>query len=288
MRRSVQRYICTICKHQFQSARRPHKRYAALLDEYVHGRQTLPRLARKTGRSVRWVRERLYLVPQTPIVIEPQPSVFITDTTFWGENYGVTVFRSPTLKKNLWWTEVTSERVVTYYYGRKILEGQGWTFTAAVVDGRRGLARVFQDIPVQICIFHQVKTVTRYLTRRPQTLAGQELRMIVLCLKNSTENEFTILLTEWYARWNNCINEKTYLIGCKRWFYTHKNVRSAYMSLQRNLPYLFTYQKQPDLHIPSTTNSLDGMFTQLKNKLGAHRGLRKDRRYRIISEILAR
>ena len=259
-----------------------------MLDEYVGGRQTLPRLARRVGRDVRWVRSRIYALPQTPVSSTPQPTVIVADTTFWGRAYGVCVFRSPGLKKNLWWDEVTTETVATYYYGRKILESQGWTFTAAVIDGRRGLVRVFQDIPVQICIFHQVKIVTRYLTRTPKTQSGIELREITLLLKDSTEKEFAQLLTDWYARWKEFVSEKTHIVGCKRWHYTHKNVRSAYRSLQSNLPYLFTYQKYPDLHIPSTTNSLDGMFTQLKNKLGAHRGLRQDRRYRIISELLAR
>lgn len=62
--------------------------------------------------------------------------------------------------------------------------------------------------------------------------------------------------------------------------------RSAYLSLKNNLPFLFTYQKCPELKIPNATNSLDGMFTQLKAKLSVHRGLRKDRRYKMISEIL--
>ena len=230
----------------------------------------------------------MYVTQPQSSACDPRPTVIIADTTFWGREYGVCVFRSPALKKNLWWDEVATERVATYYYGRKILEEQGWTFTAAVVDGRRGLARVFRDMPVQICIFHQLKIVTRYLTRRPKTQAGIELRTIALHLKGSTEKEFMRLLTDWYARWRNFITEKTYITGTKHWYYTHKNVRGAYLSLKKNLPHLFTYKKYPELNIPRTTNSLDGMFTQLKNKVAVHRGLRRDRRYRIISEILSR
>jgi hypothetical protein len=233
------------------------------------------------------VRDQLEKTTPKQIRITPQPIVIIPDTTFWGRSYGVTVFRSPELKKNLWFDEVPSERVATYYYGRKILEEQEWTFTAAVVDGRRGLAKVFQDIPVQICIFHQVKTVTKYLTRKPKTQAGQELRAIVLKLKDSNEKEFTKLLTDWHKCWKDFINEKTHILGCNRWHYTHKNVRSAYLSLKNNLPHLFTYQKYPEFNIPSTTNSLDGMFTQLKAKLSVHRGLRQNRRFKVISEILS-
>lgn len=218
--------------------------------------------------------------------VKPQKTVVIPDTTFFGKTYGVCVFRSPELKKNLWCTEVTKEIMATYYYGRKILEDKGWVFTAAVVDGRRGMTTVFKDIPVQICQFHQMKTITKYLTRRPETLAGQELRSIMLQLPRSNEKEFSKLLADWKKEWNEFITDKTYVTGTKYWYYTHKKVRGAYLSLERNLPYLFTYQKYPELHIPNTTNSLDGSFSHLKDKIKIHHGLRRDRRYKMIQEIL--
>jgi hypothetical protein len=212
--------------------------------------------------------------------------VIIVDTTFWGKEYGVTVFRSPALKRNIWWDEVEREKQAIYFYGRKILEEKGWEFLAAVVDGRRGLATVFSDIPVQICHFHQMKNVTKYLTRRPETLPGQELRAITLQLPKSNEKEFTLLLLSWHKKWKEFIKEKTRLLGTNHWYYTHKKVRSAYLSLIRSLPFLFTFQKYPKLNIPNTTNSLDGMFTQLKAKLSVHRGMKKEKRFKVISEIL--
>jgi hypothetical protein len=218
--------------------------------------------------------------------VAPQATVLIPDTTFFGRTYGVCVFRSPQLKRNLWWTEVSKEIMATYYYGRKILEDKGWIFTAVVVDGRRGMTTVFKDIPVQVCQFHQMKTVTKYLTRRPETPAGQALRAIMLQMPRSNEKEFAKLLYDWKKDWNKILTEKTRILGTRRWYYTHKKVRSAYMSLERNLPYLFTYQKYPGLNIPNTTNSLDGSFTHLKDKINIHHGLRKDRRYKMIEEIL--
>ena len=233
-----------------------------------------------------WVRNQLDAIPLPKSNIAPQPTVIVADTTFWGRSYGVTVFRSPALKKNLWWDEVEGERVATYHYGRKILEEQGWTFLAAVVDGKRGLTTVFKDISVQICHFHQMKQVTKYLTRRPQTLAGQELRKIMLKLTNSNEKEFTKLLDDWFSRYKDLISQKHYDYCCKKWRYKNKEIRGAYMSMRKNLPYLFTYQKYPTLNIPNTTNCLDGSFSNLKKKLAIHHGLRKDRRYKVISEIL--
>jgi hypothetical protein len=108
----------------------------------------------------------------------------------------------------------------------------------------------------------------------------------MLVLPHSNLKNFAKLLSDWKQNWNEFINDKTYVLGTKYWYYTHKKVRSAYKSLERNLPYLFTYQKYPELNIPNTTNSLDGSFSHLKAKLSVHRGMRKDRRYKMISEIL--
>ena len=83
-------------------------------------------------------------------------------------------------------------------------------------------------------------------------------------------------------------NKKTIVIGLKRPQYTHKNVRSAFFSLKRNLPHLFTYLCYPELNIPNTTNTIDGSFASVKTKTAAHHGLRRDRRFKVISELLRR
>jgi hypothetical protein len=282
-----QRYQCRFCGHRFQYKKREKILKQKLWSEYTHGKQTLIELGEKHNRTSWWVRNKLdeHNI-STPKDITPQTTIIVPDTTFWGRSYGVCVFRSWNLKRNIWWNEVPGEKVAHYYYGRKILEERGWVFTAAVVDGRRGLATVFKDIPVQICHFHQMKNVTKYLTRRPETLAGQELRSIMLTLPKANEKEFTKLLSDWHKQWKDFINEKTKVLGTKHWYYTHKKVRSAYKSLETNLSYLFTYQKYPELNIPNTTNTIDGYFASVKKKVAQHHGLRKDRRYKVISELL--
>jgi hypothetical protein len=256
---------------------------------YVEGKQSLAQLAQANDRSHVWVRKQLDTVVVLKTDLLPQPTVLIADTTFWGRVYGVCVFRSVHLGKNLWWHEVSGEKMLHYRYGRQILEERGWTFLAAVVDGRRGFPGVFGDIPLQLCQFHQMKQVTKYLTRRPKTEAGRALRLITLTLTTTDEATFTAALGEWHTTWGSFITEKTissFSNGKTKWHYTHKNVRAAYRSLVTNLPYLFTYQKYPELNIPNTTNALDGSFSALKKKLAVHHGLRKDRRYKVISKLL--
>jgi hypothetical protein len=213
----------------------------------------------------------------------------IVDTTFWGRKYGVCVFRAWPLAENIWWNEVASELMAHYRYGRQILEEKGWVILAAVVDGRRGFFKVFEGMPVQMCQFHQMKIVTRYITTRPKTEAGRALLALSRTLTKTDETTFTSALADWHAKYGAFIEEmtiSTFSNGKTKSRHTHKGVYSAYHSLERNLPYLFTYQKYPELNIPNTTNSLDGSFSALKKKLGVHHGLRKDRRYKVISKLL--
>lgn len=227
------------------------------------------------------------LLPHPPT---PTATPVAADMTFWGRGYGVMVFRSPTQKKNLWWKEALIETPWVYLEGLAHLLEEGWTITGAVIDGKRGVAQVFErmGIPVQYCQFHQVKTVTKYLTRKPQTEAARELRMLALQLAGATEADFTHHLAAWHERWSTFLDEKSPLLHTKRgWVYTHRRLRAAYRSLRTNLVRLFTYQRHPELNLPNTTNTLDGMFSQIKNRLAVHRGLRRDRRFKIISEILS-
>lgn len=253
------------------------------------GKQTLDQLAKEFNRSHVWVRERLDAIEVSLPHLTPQPCVLIVDTTFWGRAYGVCVFFAATLKRAIWWHEVEGERMAHYRFGRAILESKGWTFVAVVVDGRRGFINVFEGIPLQMCQFHQIKQVGRYLTRRPKTEAARELWALTCTLTETDEATFTKSLEAWHRAWGSFIEEKTvntFVTGKQKWFYTHKKVRSVYRSLTHNLPYLFTYLKYPNLNIPNTTNPLDGPFSALKKKLAVHHGLRRDRRFKVISELL--
>jgi len=48
----------------------------------------------------------------------------------------------------------------------------------------------------------------------------------------------------------------------------------------------YVFQKYPELNIPNTTNTIDGYFASVKKKVAQHHGLRKDRRFKVISELL--
>lgn len=284
--RGKQRYKCLFCGRQFISPSNKNKLRERLWKEYVWHRQTLQQLADRYKRSRRWVQQQIDAAPENSRIDDPQKIIAVTDTTFFGREYGILVVRCPRLKKNIHFHEVHSETPEEYIIARQKLEQKGFLIEAAVIDGKRGIKAVFADIPVQLCQFHQIATVRRYLTGRPKLPAGKELRAISLSLPTLTEISCINLLSIWHNRWENFLKERTYSSDGKHWQYTHRRIRSAYRSLKTNLPHLFIYQKYPQLNIPNTTNSIDGFFSRLKHLLNVHRGLTPKRRYKLIQEIL--
>lgn len=271
---------------QFQSKERPSRQRKVLWNQYVWGKQTLNQLSATFKKCVPVIQKELDGHVLEKHDVSPQPLVLIADVTFFGRSYGVLVFRSPLLKRNIYYKEITRENPEIYRQAKIELENKGFTIKAIVLDGKRGIREVFPDIPAQMCQFHQTAILKRYLTSRPKTEAGKELRAIGLALKFLTEKDFLILLEEWYTRWKDFLKEKTFAADEKHWNHTHRRMRSAYRSLKTNTPFLFTYQKYPELKIPNTTNSLDGFFGKTKTLLRVHKGLTQERRYKIIQEIL--
>lgn len=207
------------------------------------------------------------------------------DTTYFRRTFGVMVWRCPHRKKNILWKFLPYETVAQYLQGIEQIRGQGWNVQAVVCDGRRGLFKAF-DVPVQMCHFHQTQIVTRYITRKPKLQASIELQSLMRMLPKTDEASFTHWLNLWYDRWQNFLAEKTTDAFTGRWHYTHRRLRSAYYSVRRNIPYLFTYQKYPNLNIPNTTNSLEGTFTHIKDKVRLHRGLKLHRKQKLIEALL--
>ena len=169
------------------------------------------------------------------------------------------------------------------------LEKKGYVIQGVVIDGKQGVPKVFENIPVQMCQFHQIKTITSKLTKNPKLEAGKELRKLSLTLTNTAEEKFKKELNEWHEKWKDFLKEKTLDPITKKGPYTHKKLRSAYKNLDKNLPLLFTYQKHKKLNIPNTTNSLDGgVFSHLKKLLKNHNGLRMELREKLVDDYLNR
>lgn len=172
-----------------------------------------------------------------------------------------------------------------YLEGVQEIARRGIKIQSIICDGRKGLFQLFgSDIPVQMCNFHQVAIIRRYLTKKPKMQSSKALWELTLLLKDTDKESFEGELQYWFNQWETFLNEsKLDNKGKKR--YVHKKLRSAYRSLKTNLPYLFTWYDNMELKIPNTTNAIDGHFADLKNKLRNHNGLSIARKQKFINEF---
>lgn len=66
----------------------------------------------------------------------------------------------------------------------------------------------------------------------------------------------------------------------------HRNVGSTYANINLYFEYLFTYEKYPELNIEKTTNRIEKLFKELKDKLHhLYRGLTRKHRILFIQDF---
>jgi len=102
------------------------------------------------------------------------------DTTYFGRSFGVMVFKNSLDGVVLYKQYVHYETNTLYLAGISEIARRGIDIQGIVCDGRRGLFGLFGAIPLQMCQFHQIQIVLRYLTRKPKTQAAIELKKLTL------------------------------------------------------------------------------------------------------------
>lgn len=256
-----------------------------LYEEYVKGKQTLSEIAEKHGISVSTVQRRIRKVHSTRIVSKYKEVVILMDATYWGRDFGVLLIVDAYRKRLLWRKFLDKkETIADYLEGIEWLRENNFIIRGIVCDGLRGLAQSLSQYKVQYCQFHQVKTVVEYLTKNPQTEAGQELLKIAYLLCHTDKESFEGMLEMWHTKWDRWLKQRSLDRKTGKKVYTHRRVRSAYFSMKRNMKWLWTYYDYPDTPIPNTNNILEAINTDLKSKLRVHNGMSKRYRKLFIDE----
>jgi hypothetical protein len=277
-------YKCYVCKRQFVGGKKINP--STIWVEYTKGKQTYHQLAEKYKCSTKTVQRKLDLHQINLPSQSPRKVVVLMDTTYWGRNFGVMLFKDAYTGENLLKYYVSTETNSLYVQGIKELISKGFEVVAIVCDGRKGLLQSFENIPVQMCQFHQVAIIRRYITKNPKIPAAINLKEFVAMIKMTDQESFEGGLDLWQNKWKLFLNERTFNIESGKSHYTHKRLRSAYRSLKTNSKWLFTWYIHYHLNIPNTTNMIDGQFSDLKNKLRNHNGLSKTRKMKFIDEFL--
>jgi hypothetical protein len=281
-------YKCKDCGKQFIGGKRRNK--SQVITDYIEGKQTLRQLALRYDVSERTIRRDLTGMRFVHSISKYKDVTVQLDTTYWGRHFGLMVIKDALRNKILWHKYVRNETIAQYIEGISWLKSQGFKIYGAVIDGMRGLAQALYPIPVQMCQFHQILIIRRYLTKEPDLEASVQLLDLVKSITRMDKESFIGAFNEWYEKYKDVLNERVHDKRIKRNTppYMRPRLRSAYLSLRRNMPLLWTFYDHPETGLPNTNNGIEGLFSDLKGKLRVHRGISKDNRKKLLDEYILR
>ena len=281
-------YKCKDCGRQFVGGIRRDK--SQVITDYVEGKQTLEQLALKYGVSEKTIRRDLEGMRYVQKISKYKHVTIQMDTTYWGRNFGLMVIYDAIRKRVLWRKYVRNETIADYMEGVTWLEKHGFKIYGVVIDGMSGLAKALYRYPVQLCQFHQMLIVRRYITQDPDIEASKVLLDLVNDITNMDKESFIGALDEWYEKYKDVLNERVQDNRIKRRTppFMRPRLRSAYFSVRRNMYYLWTFYDKPETGLPNTNNALEGLFSDLKTKSRVHNGISKEHRKKFLDEYIKR
>ena len=281
-----QRYKCKLCGHVFQNkTRRKTVTTNKIWNEYCFWKQTYKQLSDTYKLSLKTIQKKLDQYSFIPKKISPKEVILLIDTTYFSD-FGLMVFKDYQNKKMLHYKLVDNENNTDYKNWVKELQDKWWIIKAIVCDWRRWLLTGFWDIPTQMCNFHQVAIIRRYITKKPVLQANKDLKELTSWLVRTDKETFEYTLKCYGEYYKEFLQERWI---DKQWknYFIHRKTRSAYFSLKNNLKYLFTYYDYMwVIDIPNTTNGLEWLFWHVKPKVSLHRGLKKERKIKLILSLL--
>ncbi|HHW7570994.1 TPA: IS256 family transposase, variant Zn-binding type [Mannheimia haemolytica] len=282
---NTQRYQCLSCNKTFTLKQ---KLNAELIwYDYSVGKQTQQQLADKYHCSPRTIRRYLEKSPKSLLKCPShQYRNLIIDTTFFHRDFGIIVFIDSLSKKVVYHQIVKTEKDIYYKKTLNRLREKGYIIQSITCDGR-GLLKDMFNTSTQMCQFYLVAMVMRTLRKKHQSHAGRELKTIIKMLKTNSRNAFYLKIYKWKIKHKDFLNERSDKPNETGTYpYKHRSVGSALASINRYFDYIFTYEKYPELNIEKTTNRIEGLFKELKDKLRPHSGLTRKHKILFIQDFL--
>ena len=274
-------YKCQVCGRQFRQVSIPGD--DELWAMYQEGKQTMEELAEKSGVSHSTIKRRFRNMVKT----WEQPTLsgggFVhIDATYWGHSWGILLAIDDATSTVLYLSFIRHETVEDYRVAIASIESRGYRIDGIVIDGMQSLFKEFSGYPIQMCHFHMISIIRRYLTKNPRLRASRELRGLVFTITTTDKATFEREFCNWKERHAAVINRRTVSKRTGESRFTHKRLRTAMHSVEFYLPYLFTFQREDCHGMPNTNNKIEGTFTDLKNNLNNHSGMSKENRKRFI------
>ena len=267
------------CGHQFRGKVYLSKEEVWLA--YREQKQTVRELSAKFGVSESTIKRLLKDVTvewKNPI---GDGSVIINiDATYFGRNAGVLAALDTGTGIPLYVKHIKHEHVSDYVDAVNEMEKNGYKIAGMVIDGMQSLFKEFATYKIQMCQYHMCAIVRRKITKNPKLPASIELQQLMRTLKDSGRDDFTDRFNQWRQKWKTFLNQRSTNTETGRTFYTHQRIRSAMLSVEFYLPWLFTFEEVEGM--PNTNNKIEGTFTDLKKNIGNHSGMNKENRKRFV------
>ncbi len=170
-------------------------------------------LAVKYHYSRQWIQEKIHTYQPSIKQCISREVILVLDATFFGkriDKFGLIIAKDIITLEPVSYHFITTESIKEYKRLRLDIETQGFTIKSITIDGKRGLFSLFEDIPIQMCHFHQQAIHTRCLTKNPKLKASIDLKRISYYLGKVSEKRFALLLACWHKRYATFLKVKTY------------------------------------------------------------------------------
>lgn len=262
---------------------------------WVIGRQTISQISRQSGYSERTLKRyfHAYLSEAPVFKIKPSERVnLLIDATYFSKKLCLVLYRDNTIKYTQLYRLTDGEWYEEIKEDLANLISMGLQIESITCDGHKSLLKAIRNVCrgviVQRCVVHIQRMCRIWLTMRPKTPAGNDLRSIVSTLHTINTYEqrdyWIVSLVRWHQQYDNYIKEKSYSQQTGRYWYKHKMVRRSFTVMRRALPDMFHYLDNEK--IPKSTNGLESFFGHLKSHITVHRGLSKEHRRNFIKWYL--
>jgi len=279
-----QRYRCKKCGLLFTWSNSGVKESNRFIwfKKWVNGRQTIAQLSAESGYSNRTLKRYFHQYLRKPPKWSVYPSEkvnLLIDGTYFKNKLCLILYRDNNIKFTQLYRISTGEWFEEIKEDLENLLKLEVRIESITCDGHKAILKAIRktckDVTVQRCLVHIQRMSRIWLTMRPQSEAGKQLRMIISQLHRINtllERDYWIVrLVKWYDSHQLFVNEKSYHLNTERYWYKHKLVRRSFMVIKKALPDMFHYLENP--RIPKSTNGLESFFGHLKNHLTVHRGL---------------
>lgn len=255
-----------------------------LFYEWILSKQTQEKMTASSARSFRRRIDKFWKIWPMPLLVDEVHRVIYIDGIYLERNLVFLIARS-------------EEHVLSWFVAK---QESSWAYAQllsriapplmVVSDGgsgfKKAVKKLWPQTKIQRCTYHVHKQIVRYVSQKPNLLAGQELLQLsydLIKIKNQYQAEIWLEhYFDWCDMWGDFLEEVSVIDGRKQ--YTHERLRKARRSLSIlvNEGTLFTFLNEElckEGPLPSKNNRIEGgTNSQIRVILREHRGLSKIKR----------